>query len=530
MKLKKHFSIAGFGKYFFLCVLLIFGSGFYTFSQESEIFNEFEFSESLKASKALNGADFYESGELEIKASKGGLAEVPPPKRPKPIDKEKAEAAAKKDETPEVVENNRNIIKYGLPSEIRDLIDELMKEDDPRFTEDIYDLFQITKTSAIREKVLKYFTKLEDPCLEDFAVELLNDPYDEKNDVVSATFQYISAVKTKAAVPAVITLIESENESYFAAAIATLGEIGDASEALFLAEYLDRSDLSDAQRQNLMRTCGKMHAVETWPKLVEVLEDEDENSFVRMYAAEAIGLMKLDKSVPVLIRNFDTTDPNLRQYIIKGLANYPEVVEAKATILQGIRDEHWKVRQESIKSAKEMEIKEAVPYLIHRAKNDTEKVIKDESFVSIAKLNTTEGNDYLVGQLSDKKCSDNTKAKIVEVLLKENNVGEKEILELAKTALEDDKHKSLRYAIGKELVKYARPAYGEVCSIYLASKDANTIGIGLDLYKNGRYEEAKENVLKIAEDKKANSNKTKARKLLGMDEDDDKDKDKDKSK
>ena len=40
----------------------------------------------------------------EVIASAGGYAEVPAPKRPRPIDKEKAEAAAEKDETKEKVE------------------------------------------------------------------------------------------------------------------------------------------------------------------------------------------------------------------------------------------------------------------------------------------------------------------------------------------------------------------------------------------------------------------------------------------
>ena len=87
-----------------------------------------------------------------VVASKGGYAEVPAAKRPKPIDKEKAAAAAEKDETPEDEENNRNTIRYGVPSEISSLLDTLLKNDDPRFTEEIYDLFQVTKSSAIKEK------------------------------------------------------------------------------------------------------------------------------------------------------------------------------------------------------------------------------------------------------------------------------------------------------------------------------------------------------------------------------------------
>lgn len=509
----------------FFCFLCLFFSLFPVFSQ-----NKVEANDSDENLLADVDVDESESSESEIVATKGGLSEVPEPKRPRPIDKEKLEEAAKKDESKEDEENHRNTIKYGIPSEISILLDDLMKNEDLRFTEEVYDLFQVTRSSSIKEKILKYFTKLEDPCLEDFAVNLLNDPYDEKNEVVKASFQYISAVKTKEAVPAVITLIESENENYFTDAITTLGDIGGPSEAMFLIEYLDRPDLSDAQRQSLMRTCGKMHAVETWQKLVDVLENEDENAFVRMYAAEAIGLMKTPKSVPVLVKNFEVTDPNLRQYVIKGLSNFPDVLEAKAVILQGIRDEHWRVRQESILSAKEMDMKESVPYLIYRTKNDSEKVIKDKSIESIGKLNTQEGNDFLIEQLKEKKVTDTVKSKIVEVLLKEGNTGDEEILELAKSVITDDKRKSLRYAIGKELVKYYKPEYEEICCSFLDSKDSATISIGLDLYKNGRYKSAEPYVRKIAEDKKSGGNKTRAQKLLGIDENEvDEEKSKEKS-
>ena len=492
-----------------ICLFLCTSLSFSLFSQSAE--------DSLKESES-------EQLEEETKSSKGGLAEIPPAKRPKPIDKEKAEAAAAKDESDADEENNRKTIKYGIPSEIGTLLDDLIKNEDPRFTEDIYDLFQVTRSSSIKEKILKYFTKLEDPCLEDYAVEILNDPYDERNEVVKAVFQYISAVKTKEAVPAVITLIESENENYFTDAIATLGDIGGPSEAMFLAEYLDRDDLTDAQRQNLMRTCGKMHAIETWDKLVDILENDDENTFVRMYAAESLGLMQVNKSVPILVRAYDASDPNLRQYVIKGLSNFPDVIEAKAVILQGVRDEHWKVRQESIKSVEEMKMTEAVPYLIYRASNDSEKVIKDASFTSIAKLNTQEGNDFLIKQLEDKKIGDNTKAKVVEVLLKEGHAGEKEVLELAEKTLEDDKRKTLRYAIGKELVKYYKPSFENVCCKFLQSKDATTVGIGLDLYKNGRYSQAEAYVLNIANEKKSSANKTRAQKLMKIEDEDNQDK------
>ena len=324
--------------------------------------------------------------------------------------------------------------------------------------------------------------------------------------------------------------MESENENYFNDALSAIGDIGSAEDALFIAEYLERDDLSAAQRQSLMRTLGKMHAVQTWDKVVAILENEDENTFVRMYAAEALGAMEKEDSVPILVQAFGATDPNLRQYVIKGLSYFPNVLEARSTIVQGIRDEHWRVRQESIKSATKMELTDAIPYLIYRVKNDAEKLIKEESIASIAKINTTEGNDFLISQLKDKKLGDGTKAKIVQELLKAGHAGQKEILELADEVVQDDKRKSLRYAIGKELAKNTKPEYKDICAKFLDSKDAQTISLGLDMYKNQKFAELEPNLKKIAEDKKASANKNRAKKFLGIEDDDEKKDDKETKK
>lgn len=456
--------------------------------------------------------------EKKVESSKPGISNVPESKRPKPADKEKIEKAREKDETKDDEENFKNTIKYGIPSEISKLTEKLIKNDDPRFSEELYDVFQETKNYTIQLQILRYFTKQKDSCLEDFAVEILNDPYDAKKELVKSCFEYISAVKTKEAIPAVLTLIESENEDYFNDAISAIGEIGGPSEAIFLVDLLDRDDLSDAQRQILMRTCGKMNTVETWDKIVSVLEDEDENTYVRMYAAEAIGLMEKQESVPILIEIFTTaTDPNLRQYAIKGLSHFPKNQDANNTVIQGIRDEHWRVRQEAIKTAQQTELSLAVPFLIYRIKNDSEKIIKEESIKAVAHLNTTEGNNFLLNQLADKKTGDSTKKKIIECLLKEGHTGQKEILALAEECLKDDKKKDLRYAIGKELAKYENPDFEDICLQFLESKDTTTISLGLDIYKTNKFSSAEPKMRAMYEEKKTNSSiKSRIKKMLDI--------------
>lgn len=451
------------------------------------------------------------------KPSLAGTSQVPAAKRPKSPDAEKARAAAEKDKDDETDGKRRETIQFGTESEITSLVQELIANDDPRYSDALYDVFENSRSPAVREKILEYFAKFEDPCLEDYAVTILNDPYDEKNSTVEQAFRYVAAVKTTDAIPAVVALLESENESYFLPALTTLGEIGGDEVAEYLVDFLERSDLTTPQRQQLMRVLGKLQAVETWESLVEIAQDEGENGFVRAYAAEAIGAMKKAESVEILAKLFESSDPNLRCYVIKGISNF-DTAEAQSLVIQGIKDSQYKVRLEAISAAEKMKIAESVPYLIYRAKNDSEKQVKDKALEALAKLGTGESNSYLLGQLADKKSSDTVKYSIAEALLKYTKSGRAEIASLASELVKDEKRKPFCLTIGKLLAKYPESAFASVCEEYLSSKDYAVCAAGLDIYNAGKFPGAESAVRKIAEETKPSANQKRARKILKMDE------------
>ena len=451
----------------------------------------------------------------EEKASLAGTSEVPAAKRPKSPDAEKSRAASEKDKDGED-EKRRETIRFGTESEIVSLVQGLIANDDPRYSDELYDVFGKSRSPAAREKILEYFAKFEDPCLEDYAVTILNDPYDERNSTVEQAFRYVAAVKTKAAVPAVATLLESENESYFLPALTTLGEIGGEKEAKYLVEFLERADLNTSQRQQLMRVLGKLQALETWDSLVEIAQDEGENSFVRAYAAEAIGAMKKPESVEVLAKLFESSDPNLRCYVIKGVSNF-ETEEAKDLVIQGIKDSQYKVRLEAISAVEKMKISQAIPYLVYRAKNDSERQVKNKAYEALAKLGTSEADSFLFEQLSDKKSSDTVKYTVAEILLKHTKSGRSEIAKLASELVKDERRKPFCITIGKLIAKYPESAFASVCEEYLSSKDSAVSAIGLDIYSAGKFPGAESAVRKIAEESKPSANQKKARKILKMD-------------
>ncbi|QTQ13657.1 HEAT repeat domain-containing protein [Treponema parvum] len=452
----------------------------------------------------------------------GGPSKIPAKKRPRKPDGEKVKIAQQKDVGKDAVNDKRDTIKYGIETDIVKLVEELSSNDDPRFVDDLYDLFYTTKSDRIRIAILDYFAGLEDPCLEDYAVDILNDPYDENSDLVSSVFKYAAAVKSKAAIPAVMAVLENDNETYFNNALTTIGAIGGNEEAAVLVQYLEREDLSVAQRQTLMKVLGSIRAVETWQTLSDIVENEDENVFVRCYAAESIGAMQKEESLPILKELFEDRDPNLRIYALKGLSNYKKD-KVKDVFLEALRDPYYKVRLEAISGIEKLDITEASPSLIYRAKNDPEAAVKKASYPVIAKLETSEGDEFLTELLADKKTGDGTKALASDALMKHKKSVAKEILDLAQTAVKDKTRKQLRYSLGKQFVKYAaeenlRPQFAEICRLYLESDDVLTRGIGLDLYAIGRYSGSDEIVRSIAESEKKSAVKTKARKILKLED------------
>lgn len=404
------------------------------------------------------------------------------------------------DRSKDYEKNCNDILKYGLEGQITELIDELTKNQDNRFVDGIYDLFQETKSVAVKEKILEYFTKLKDPCLASYAVEIINDPYDEKNSIVEKCFKYVSEADIKDANPGLVDLVDKEEDAYFTGALSALGETGGKEEALFLADYLDRDDLNVSQRQALMRVLGRIKAVETWQKISEIAKDENENTFVRMYAAEAIGAMENPESEDILVELFESSDPNLRTYVIKGISYFNDK-KSSDLITQALRDSQYKVRLEAVSAVGKNRIDKAVPFLIFRCKDkDEQKQVKEKCYSVIADLNTSDGNDYLISVLKDKKIGDATKAKVSAALLEYNHAGTKEVIELARSALKSDIQKNLRYALGKEFAKYDRSEFADICAEYIASDDVATQGTGLDIWAKGRYPSVKSAVEEIAKD------------------------------
>jgi HEAT repeat protein len=219
-----------------------------------------------------------------------------------------------------------------------------------------------------------------------------------------------------------------------------------------------------------------------------------------MYAAEALGAMGKSDGEKILVQLFESDDPNLRVYVVKGISYFSDKT-ADDLIIQALRDGQYKVRYEAVCAIEKRKSAQAVPYLIFRCKDKSEeKNVKEKCYSVLASMNDSKANEYLVSLIKDKKTGDSTKAKVASVLLQNGSAGTKEILELAESTLKNDAQKNLRYALGKEFAKYSRSEFASICEAYLSSSDVATQGTGLDIWARGKYSGARKIVEEIAAD------------------------------
>ena len=406
----------------------------------------------------------------------------------------------KEEDEVSIMQKRKDTLAFGLESEISELISDLIKEKDESLSDELEKLVKETSNASIREKIIEYFTENKDDRLKSYVMEILEDPYDYKNSTVNKLITYTGKCGIKEAAPRLVKFLDDEKDEYYDSSVSSLGEIGGPDEAVFLSELMER-DLTTSQKQTLMKALGKIKAVETWDKLVEIAENDDENLYVRMYASEAIGAMQKEDSIPVLKKLFESSDPNLRTYALKGLSYYDDK-SVKEVFIQAFRDNYYKVRLEAAEYVEKNAVKEALPILLYRAKNDSEPNVKYSCYKALGVLNEKEAFDFLAQVVGDTKKGETARAKAAAVILDYDDKDSiNKVLEVTEDSLTDKKKIKLRYALGKEIALHENPLFEDICKKFLENEDSTTKGIGLDIWKKNNFSSLRPIVEKLAEEK-----------------------------
>lgn len=416
-------------------------------------------------------------------------------------------------------ERRKDILKYGLESEVIELVNALGNENDTSYSADLADLFARTKNPSLREAVLSLFIRQKNDSLKTYCVATLSDPYEERKSTVSVAFKYATELGIKDALPAIRDILKSENVDFRTQAIDALGKLGDASDAQYLLDYFDGNVAGDdkerlALRQSVMQALGQLRAAETWDRMAEIAKDEEENAYIRADAAVAIGRMGNPESVEILAKLFESTDPVLRSAAIKGLSEF-STQAATDTIIEGFKDSYYKVRMESIDAASRLKLDSALQYLLYRAKNDPVEAVKMAAYDALGSMGNADATAWLRSVFLDDKASEKIRVKSCAVLLKNDpDAIMGDLQTVCGKFLADDKKTWIRYELGKLIAAADSKKTADIALSYLGHKDTLTKSLGLDMFEKNRYPEMIDAVKEIAANDKMGALQRRAKKIL----------------
>lgn len=420
------------------------------------------------------------------------------------------------------IEKARQALQYGLESEIAEVLNKIDKQDFESLQEDFVRLFQTTRSAAIREGLFALYQKYENAQLADSAAGVVEDYGTQQRTVIKAALAYLAAVKpamNSSLREALQRLLTEETAEYGAEAITVLGAIGSEDDAAFLAEYFETFTMDDAKqelivKQTIAAALEKIHSDNIRDFLLERLEDENENVYVRSSALAGLAQMKNADTVPLLVSFFEKPEPLLREAVMRGIAQF-DTAETRALTLQAFRDSSYQVRLAALQAVQKTKQTDAVPYVLYRAKYDPTEAVRLSAVETLTKLNAPEGNTWLKETFCDTKKGEKLRVAILRAVLQEKSSLLNDDLEpVILPTITDAKQKQLRYSFGKEIAKSDSIAVLSIGKAFLQSDDALTKSIGLDMFKTNRSAELRPLVEAIAQDEKQGTLQRRAQRLL----------------
>jgi HEAT repeat protein len=149
--------------------------------------------------------------------------------------------------------------------------------------------------------------------------ELLNTLKDKSySGLFDSVITALGSIKSKKAVPQLITILEDKSSSYFlrSRAAEALGNIGDKSSIPYLVAALTNNDLE--VRISAIKALGSLGAKEAIPDLVKLLDDKQNR--VVSTTIDTLGILQSKKTVSVLTPFLENTNSEIRTKAKKAIA------------------------------------------------------------------------------------------------------------------------------------------------------------------------------------------------------------------
>jgi HEAT repeat protein len=391
---------------------------------------------------------------------------------------EKATAGSKEGEA-SIEEQRRDIIRYGIDSELSDLISKLTTEREGRYNDDLLGLLKSSHGVKLRIGVLDFMSFLEWKGAEETAIAIVDDRDNQDQDLVVSAISYLAAVRSKEALKFVAAIIKEDNQKILPPLVRLMGRVGGEAEEQTLLDWFDGDSVSPVLREEAIKALGEIGSKKAATRLAKLVEDSSGGRMgARMLACAALAKIKDESAVPSLIKAAnDTADPNVRSAAVEALGAFAGSAsaaggEARGALVQALRDSFPKARIASCKAVAAGKVMEALPFLKYKARNDPERSVKVEAMRALAVLGGGEAYSFLRERLEEKKESPELRSLCFSLLARYDASSSMDILASRLRAEAAEKERSFYTALAREVANADKsPEIAPLARIFLEDKE-----------------------------------------------------------
>jgi HEAT repeat protein len=307
-------------------------------------------------------------------------------------------------------------LRYGIETQVIELIGALRAEKDQDYDELILELLANSNSPRLRVAILEYFAALPSDKAEALAARFIEERDSYQEALVLSSFSYLSTLKSRLALPAAFAILSDEEQRYMQAAVKMIGASADESSADELLAAYEADEAGAALKQAIIVALGDIRAAGALPLLSRIVEDEASGKVERMYAATALGRIGDKASVAVLERASVSNDPNVRASAVEALGGF-DSANARAALVNALRDAHVLPRAAAARGIAKLGVEDAVPALEFKVAYDPERSVREASIDALAAIGNKRAWDFLVGYAEDAKSPSQYRVKAFTVLI-----------------------------------------------------------------------------------------------------------------
>jgi hypothetical protein len=267
----------------------------------------------------------------------------------------------------------RQILSYGIDSQVADVLQTLSSAWDPVYVPQLVAILTDKRSTALQASVLDILRSQSVKDGEAAAKSFVDAWEEDDSALVVAAVRYLAAIHSAGLAAALGPVIDSTDSALSSAAISALGSLGTSDSTTLLLAKLASAEYPDARKPEIILALGSLKDKAAVDALMAIAKNTDEDQIRRLYAADALGKIGDPKALPVLRDMFAEKQALVRQYAASALARFG-LDEVFDSLIQALRDEDGKVREASAnalaRSLSPAQAAAAVPILSFKAEMD----------------------------------------------------------------------------------------------------------------------------------------------------------------